>query len=117
MIGLRAAFWLLLAAVAVLSLLPGPQLPAIAFSIWDKAQHALAFAALAMLGLWAYGAAGGQARLMLGLLAFGIGIELAQAATGWRHGEWPDVLADAAGLALGWAAVRVWVWTGTGRGP
>jgi VanZ family protein len=39
----------------------------------------------------------------IALLAFGGAIELAQAATGWRYGEWSDWLADAVGLAAGWA--------------
>jgi len=42
------------------------------------------------------------------LLVFGGLIELAQAATGWRHGEWADWLADAVGLALGLALAAPW---------
>ena len=33
-------------------------------------------------------------------------IELAQAATGWRYGEWLDFAADATGIAF---AVAVWL--------
>ena len=92
-------FWALLLCVAVLSLLPTAYLPPQVFSLWDKAQHALAFTALATLGLLAYPRRPG--RMAIALLAFGGAIELAQAATGWRYGEWGDWLADALGLAAG----------------
>lgn len=95
----RPGFWALLLCVAVLSLLPTNYLPPPIFSLWDKAQHALAFTALAALGLQAYPRRRWQ--VLAGLLVFGGLIELAQAATGWRHGEWADWLADAVGLALG----------------
>ena len=94
----RPGFWALLLCVAVLSLLPTDYLPPPIFSLWDKAQHALAFTALAALGLQAYPRRRWQ--VLAGLLVFGGLIELAQAATGWRHGEWADWLADAVGLAL-----------------
>ena len=45
-------FWALALCVAVLSLMPTNYLPAQVFSLWDKAQHALAFTALASLGRW-----------------------------------------------------------------
>ena len=96
---LAGAFWALLLAVATLSLMPPAFLPAQAFSLWDKAQHALAFAALATCGIAAYPRH--RARMLLGLLLYGGAIELAQAATGWRYGEWNDWLADALGLAAG----------------
>lgn len=100
----RAAFWALLLTVAVFSLMPTGYLPPQVFSLWDKAQHALAFAALAGLGLRAY--PHHPWHLVTGLLVFGGAIELAQAATGWRHGEWGDWLADAVGLAAGAALAR-----------
>ena len=100
----RPVFWALLLTVAVLSLMPTGYLPPQVFSLWDKAQHALAFATLAALGLLAYPHR--RWRLLTGLLVFGGLIELAQAATGWRQGEWADWLADAAGLALGLALAR-----------
>lgn len=97
-------FWALLLGVTVLCLLPTAYLPPKVFSLWDKAQHALAFATLAALGLLAYPHR--RWRVLAGLLVFGGLIELAQAATGWRYGEWADWLADAAGLALGLALAR-----------
>ena len=94
----QAAFWLAGVAVAVLSLLPVEHLPPIAFSWWDKAQHALAFGVLGCLGLLAYPSR--QLQAIGWLLLFGVFIELAQSATGWRYGDWQDWLADAVGVAV-----------------
>jgi len=94
-------FWLYLGAILLLTLLPVPYLkPLSAVTFWDKAEHGLAFALLAWLALLVWPAR--PLRLMLILLAFGGAIELIQAATGWRSGEWADWLADGFGLALGW---------------
>ncbi len=95
----RLGFWALVLGVAVLSLLPGQYLPPQTASIWDKAQHALAFAALGAWGLRVYPRQ--PERVLIGLLAFGGAIELAQSCTTWRLGDWQDWLADAVGLALG----------------
>ena len=103
----KSAFWLFIAVVTVLSLLPTNYLPPPVFSLWDKAQHALGFAVLAILGLLAYPQ---HARyLSILLLVYGGAIELAQAATGWRYGEWLDLLADGIGLLAGtglWFALK-----------
>ncbi|WP_372659998.1 VanZ family protein [Hydrogenophaga sp.] len=102
----KTAFWFCLLTVGVLSLLPTEYLPRQTFNIWDKAQHALGFAALAALCLNAY-PRHKPYQLALGLLVFGAAIECAQAATGWRHGEWLDLLADGIGIAFG---MLVWTW-------
>lgn len=98
--GLKAAvFWAAVAAVVALSLVPVAQLPPQAFSVWDKAQHALGFVLLALLGAMAYPRHWG--RLWPALLCLGVGIELAQSATGWRQGDALDWLADAVGVSVG----------------
>lgn len=99
----RSSFWLLLLGTLWLSLVPVDQIPS-AFSFWDKAQHALGFAALCLLGLLAY--PGRVGLLMFGLALFGAGIECAQWATGWRHGDWQDWLADCLGMMMGAVAWR-----------
>ncbi len=101
---LRLLFWLLCTVVAVLALVPTEVLPPSVFDWSDKAQHALGFAGLGLLGLQAYP----QHRLGLfvGLLAFGGAIELAQAATTWRQGEWADWLADGVGLGVVWGVTH-----------
>jgi VanZ family protein len=91
-----------MASVLALCLMPPVQhLPSTG---WDKANHALAFAVLAVLGLPAYPAR--AAAVLLGLLAFGALIELLQSLTGYRTTEWLDLVADGAGVAAGWQLAR-----------
>ena len=95
----KVLFWLSLLTLSTLSLLPSGYLPPQAFSLWDKAQHALGFAGLTVLALWAY--PGAARKIPWWLLIHGAAIELAQAATGWRQGDWLDWLADAIGILAG----------------
>jgi len=95
-------------AVTVGALTPAPYLPPQTLSVWDKAQHTLAFVLLGALGLRVYAA--WVPVVLLGLLVFGGLIELAQAATGWRTGDWWDWAADVVGIAMvcaGWALWRL----------
>jgi len=92
---MQAVFWASVAVTGFLSLVPTELLPQV-FNWWDKAQHALGFALLTALGFMAYPNA--RWRLPVGLLLFGAFVELAQAATGWRHGDGLDLLADALGI-------------------
>lgn len=86
----------------LLCLLPVEHLPSL-FNWWDKAQHTLGFGVLTCLGWLAYPTE--RWRLPSGLLLFGAAIELAQAASGWRRGDWLDLLADAIGI---FAVVVAW---------
>ena len=94
----RGLFAGALAGILVLALMPvgnGPDW----FAQADKVRHAAAF-----ITLWAIGRRAGLKptwALALGLLGFGIGIELAQALTTYRDSSIGDVLADAAGIAAG----------------
>jgi hypothetical protein len=45
---------------------------------------------------------------VLGMLAYGAGIELAQWAVGWRFAEWADLAADAVGVLVAWMLVSGW---------
>lgn len=64
----------------------------------------MGFAALAYFGLMGYAR---QGRLVvLGLLVFGIAIEVTQDLSGWRHGDWQDWLADCVGVMIGGTAWR-----------
>ena len=93
-------FWLYLLLILLLTLSPAPYLKSLsAFTFWDKAEHCLAFLLLAWLALLAWPVRPLQRLLVL--LGFGGAIELLQAATGWRSGEWADWLADGIGLDLG----------------
>jgi VanZ family protein len=94
----RWAFWLAVAAVLALSLSPRAEL--LPSTGWDKSNHALAFAVLTILGRMSYSAR--RMRVLLGLLAYGVLIEVLQSFTGYRSGEWLDVFADSLGIAIGW---------------
>jgi VanZ family protein len=104
---IRAAFWCSAIVLTIASLVPVDVLPPQAATIWDKGQHAFGFGWLALLGLLAY-----RHRpwtMIVALLVYGGVIELLQAATGWRYGEWLDFLADGIGVMIGtaiWLAVR-----------
>ena len=67
--------------------------------MWDKAQHAAAFAGLCLIGSWAY--LNRPYSIMLGLLVLGGAIEVAQFATGWRHMSFGDFVANAVGIMIG----------------
>ena len=95
---------LAMVAVTVLALLPIQHLQLPVINWWDKAQHALAFVVLTggALLLWA----GASVRVVIGMIAYGAGIELTQWAVGWRFAEWADLAADAAGVVGAWLLVR-----------
>lgn len=85
-----------LAAVLYLALAPSDSVPGV--RLWDKAQHALTWAGLALLGLafwprrpWAIAAF---------TLVFGVAVEVLQASLPLgRSGDFLDFLADAVGVA------------------
>lgn len=70
---------------------------------WDKANHALAFAALALTGLLALRqpSAASASALLLALLAWGGALEVLQSFLPPRQGDWADLLADGVGLLAG----------------
>ena len=110
----RLPMWLALwfagiTAVVVVCLLPGQDLPRIPLS--DKVEHALAFAALAASAVQLFVRGLPLLVAAVGLLALGVGIELAQAGfTTTRAMEGADVVADAIGIAAGmlvaWTPLR-----------
>ena len=97
-----AAFWAAAAAVGVLSLLP-PTVP-LPSTGWDKANHALGFAVLGLLGAVCWPPQ--RMPVLAGLAAYGAVIEVAQHASGIRFGDWIDWIADVAGLAVAFLAWR-----------
>jgi VanZ family protein len=96
---IKPIFFLSVVVLTVASLVPVNMLPPQSADIWDKAQHAFGFAWLAFLGLLSYPQR--PTVVAVSLLAYGGAIELAQAATGWRYGEWLDLTADGVGILLG----------------
>lgn len=99
---LRASFVLALGAVFVLALLPAPDLGK--FVSWqDRIEHALLFLVLALWGLAAWPRR--TAAVAVGLLAYGVAMEVAQSFTTYRQGDIWDVAADALGVGVGVSVV------------
>lgn len=99
----------MLVAVSYLALTPDP--PPYIDTGWDKANHLLAFGALAFTAMQAFAPSRWKpGAVALALLVYGFLIELLQSLVPGRFGEFGDVLADALGIGLGltlaWAAQR-----------
>ena len=104
---LKFFFWASFMSINVLALTPAPYLPPLEiFNWWDKAQHAIAFAVLAVLAVLAYPEAS-RLRIALLLIGQGVLIELLQYYGGYRFGDWQDAVADGVGVLLGLAMARV----------
>jgi len=71
----------------------------------DKFNHVIAFVALGLLVDRSFPRAGFGLAKVASLLAYGAGIEAVQYFLPWREASLPDILADAAGIAL-YAATR-----------
>ena len=97
---LRIAFYGTSGLVAALSLAPSATLPPT--PVGDKVEHLIAYAVLGLLG--AVSSVRGVTRVILGLAAFGIAIELLQTFSPGRSPDVLDVVADIAGAGLGCAA-------------
>ncbi|GAB1596705.1 hypothetical protein PAGU2638_23840 [Lysobacter sp. PAGU 2638] len=100
-------------AITVGSLLPAHDLPPPAFDGMDKLEHALGYALLAAYGTRLYPAR--WLRVLVGVIAFGIAIEIAQGVfTTTRSADPLDAIADAFGAAIAQAA---WRWRRRGAEP
>jgi VanZ family protein len=105
---LKFLFWTSFVVINVLALSPAPFLPPEIFDWWDKAQHAIAFGALAVLAVLAYPGVS-KVRIGLLLIAHGVLIEVLQYFTGYRFGDWQDALADGVGVLVGLVLSRLMV--------
>ena len=103
---LPGAFLLALSTVTVFALLPPSAVPS-GLHFWDKLQHGLAYATLALLGGISF-----PHRLLLlaaGLAFHGAAIEFMQGAlTTTRHADPADWLADCMGIVVGLAVLAIW---------
>jgi VanZ family protein len=91
------------AMIAWLSLSPSETLPQ-GLTFWDKAEHALAYLGLALLGAFAF--PGRLGRLAVGLFVGGVGVEILQSTMGLgRQGDALDALANSIGIAAGLSLV------------
>ena len=95
----KPLFWATVLGILVLSLLPSTTpMPTTG---WDKTNHLLGFTTLTVLARLAY-PAGRFWPKALGLLGFGVLIELLQSLTPTRSAGGADVVADGIGVAIGW---------------
>jgi VanZ family protein len=99
----RPALAIAVIAITVLALVPAQQVPVT--TSWDKLDHWLAFFTLALLAEHGFPQQPFWRRIALCLLAYGVGIEIAQWFTPDRDADVMDVLADSIGIA-GYGAVR-----------
>ncbi|MDD4882575.1 MAG: VanZ family protein [Gallionellaceae bacterium] len=94
--------WGLVLLVIVLSLIPAPQLPKVGFN--DKIEHMLAYFSLMAWFGQIYGA---RLKPVLALLALGATLEVLQGLSGYREMSGLDMLANTAGVTLGWLFSRL----------
>jgi VanZ family protein len=100
--GWRLLLALLLLAISYLALAPAP--PRTLDSGWDKANHLLAFGALAFTAFFGWRSRRARWQLLpAALLGYGVLIELLQSQLPTRSADARDVLADALGIAAGLA--------------
>ena len=97
--------WTLAAAIVWLSLTPSP--PSLDVAYGDKLGHIAAYAALMFWFCQLNAGRGARLAYAFGFVALGVAIEFVQRASGYRSFEVLDMLADAAGVALGWACARL----------
>lgn len=109
----RPRLWLgvwivMLIAVIVLSLIPPPDLQTQLPRNIDKVEHLLAYAALAFVALQLFANARVLAIVAIGLIALGIGLEIAQGSLvpHVRTMDWHDAVANTLGVLLGFAPAR-----------
>jgi VanZ family protein len=99
----RVVFVVALAAGLWLSLQPAPDVPK--WLDWqDKLEHVAFFVLLALLGMAGWPAR--MAALAVGLLGYGLVMEVAQSFTAYRRGDPWDWVADACGVAAGLLLAR-----------
>jgi VanZ family protein len=90
----------MLVVVVVMMAIPPPQVE-LAVDHADKWVHVLTFAALGAWSAQLYPPSTALAWRGAGLLAFAASTELMQVIIPFRSGDWGDLMADAAGLAMG----------------
>ncbi len=102
---LSLSFWAGLVLVTLLGLMPGSSLPQ-ALLFWDKAQHGLAFALLALIGCFTFPRR--LTAVLLGLILHGAVIEVLQSLLQLgRYGDVYDSLADTLGVLIGYSVYQL----------
>jgi VanZ family protein len=96
----------MVAAIVWLSLTPSP--PALDFKAGDKLGHLAAYGALMLWFCHLY--VQRKARLLYGLafVAMGVGLEILQGMLGFRTYDVLDMIANSAGVLLGWSFMIIY---------
>jgi len=95
----RVTMVLSLIIFTILFLIPTENLPEQSiFKWWDKAQHTFVFMALTTLAFLAFPK--NSFKTSVCLLIYGGSIEVIQAMTSWRQGEFSDWVSDAIGILI-----------------
>ncbi len=98
----RLVFWCAVIAVGLVSLLPRETLPET--GLWDKLEHAAAYAILCVIGVVSYPRRRTRMALVIGLVACGVALELLQSFVPGREASVADVIANTFGVVIGFAA-------------
>lgn len=103
----RMALAIAVIAITAIALIPAQEVPVT--TSWDKLDHGFAFFTLALLAEHAFPSQSFWRRIALGLIVYGVGIEITQ----WlftldRDASTMDVLANSLGIA-GYGSVRQWI--------
>jgi len=111
-----AAGWAMVAAIVYGSVMHSP--PSLGFAQGDKIEHLGSYGLVMFWFCQLY--AGRRIRLgyALGFVALGVALEFVQGWLGYRDFEVADMVADAAGVALGWGAALIFpaALPGAGKG-
>jgi VanZ family protein len=99
---LVALGWAWVGAIVWLSVTPAP--PKVDFQQSDKVGHLLAYGSLMLWFCFLYPATKTRTGYAAAFVGMGVGLEFVQRALGYRSYEVLDMIADAAGVLLGWAA-------------
>jgi VanZ family protein len=102
---LIALGWAWVAAIVWLSLTPSP--PKVDFEQSDKLGHFLAYGSLMLWFCLLYAEPKARIGYAFGFIAMGVGLEFIQGMLGYRTYEVFDMLANAIGVLLGWAAAML----------
>ena len=89
---------LVIAILAITYLATSP-MPPVSFSVWDKANHFIAFATLAFLADYSFPKTGWRKPVFLYLFIYGVSLELMQWFTKYRLLDYADIITNGIGLA------------------
>lgn len=104
----RAGLLIATIAIAVLALMPAKEVPIT--TSWDKLDHWLAFFTLSFLANHSFPQRSYWRVIAVALVAYGIGIEIAQWITPDRDADPMDVIADSIGIIIYGAVLFVRGW-------